>query len=220
MINLDNFSLGQLLNERVVFSKEDIALADSVGEMLSYIYKKTQRISYNDTIPSFLLDHIAAEEHVDFYDKTFPDDVKRKLIDQSEYLHTIKGTVAAIKAVLEIVGMKGDVLEWFQYGGEPYNFKIEIENTTILKSDFERTRKLVEAMKNLRSQLEDIIVKMPVQEITITHQTAAGQYPIPITNTFYTAPTVGKALENIASIEHITVGGTYPILATGAFYTS
>lgn len=50
---------------------------------------------------------------------------KRELVRQSISLHRHKGTLYAVKEVLKILGIKGQVLEWFEYGGEPYHFKIE-----------------------------------------------------------------------------------------------
>ncbi|MEK5528519.1 phage tail protein I [Viridibacillus sp. FSL R5-0468] len=199
------------------------ALAEAVEIQLKKVFDKA--LYYANTrdlsdMPERFLDHLAYAKHVDDYDFTWTKKEKINAILKSAELHRIKGTPAAVEKSIEIVFEGGEVNEWFNYGGDPYYFNVEIENEVIEKGDFERARRLIHAAKNTRSHLENIVVKMPEQEITITHQTAAGQYPIPITNTFYTAPTVGKALENIASIEHITVGGTYPILATGAFYTS
>ena len=44
-------------------------------------------------------------------------------------LSVIKGTPYAVKKALELVGLTGVVGEWFEYGGAPYWFRINIDGT-------------------------------------------------------------------------------------------
>ena len=44
-------------------------------------------------------------------------------------IHRLKGTKAALERVLELLNMRGEIKEWFEYGGEPHHFKIEILET-------------------------------------------------------------------------------------------
>lgn len=159
MINLDNLSLGSLLNGTVVFSEEDYALAEAVGEMLKYVFKQTSVIDFQNDIPDFLLDHIATSIHVDFYDRTLSNTQKRDLIFKNDILHQIKGTPAAIYMVLDIMNIDGEVREWFQYDGRPYHFKIETNQDFKSEKDIVKLMRLTESMKNKRSFLEAIWFK-------------------------------------------------------------
>lgn len=158
MIDFNNLNFGQLIKDTVVFSKEDIALAEAIGEGIKYVHEKINLIKYNDTIPAFLLDHKATEEHVDFYDSSFSDDVKRALIGSSPYLHEKKGSYIAIKKVLEIVGMKAEILRWFEYDGEPHRFQIETLHGDFLKRGSKKLAELIEAYKNESSVFDGVTI--------------------------------------------------------------
>ena len=158
MIDFNNLNFGQLIKDTVVFSKEDIALAEAIGEGIKYVHEKIKLIKYNDTIPDFLLDHKATEEHVDFYDSSFNEDIKRALIDSSPYLHEKKGSYIAIKKVLEIVGMKAEILRWFEYDGEPHHFQIETLHGDFLKRGSRKLAELIEAYKNESSVFDGVTI--------------------------------------------------------------
>lgn len=156
VIDIDNLQLGNLMNGTLVFAKEDIELLNTMSDIFHFVSEQTQKVAYNNKIPEFLLDHKAKEEHVDFYDSSLSVDVKRKLIDQSAYLHEKKGSYIAIKTVLEIVGMRAEVLPWHQYGGEPHHFKIETLHGDFIKSGSRRLAQLIEAYKNESSVFEGV----------------------------------------------------------------
>ena len=66
------------------------------------------------------------------------------------------------KRVLEILGLNGQLQEWFEYGGKPYHFKISIDMNN--KAFDETTEKsltdLIDANKNVRSKLEVLIINL------------------------------------------------------------
>lgn len=158
MIDIDNLQLGSLMEGTLVFTKEDVELLNAMSDIFRFVSEQTQKVAYNNQIPEFLLDHRAKEEHVDFYDSTLSVDVKRKLIDQSAYLHEKKGSYIAIKTVLEIVGMRAEILPWHQYGGEPHHFKIETLHDDFIKKGSRRLAELIEAYKNESSVFEGVTI--------------------------------------------------------------
>lgn len=86
---------------------------------------------------------------------------KRELVRQSISLHRHKGTLYAVKEVLKILGIKGQVLEWFEYGGEPYHFKIEAKiDEGISEKDIDILETLLKEFKNVRSHIESITFKV------------------------------------------------------------
>lgn len=73
-------------------------------------------------------------------------------------MHRRLGTKAAVEQAIAAIYPKTQVLEWFEYGGEPYHFKLEI-NLTGSSFDRERQQRVldrVEYYKNLRSHLDGV----------------------------------------------------------------
>ncbi|MBQ4826554.1 phage tail protein I [Leisingera sp. HS039] len=75
------------------------------------------------------LDHLAWEHSVDVWDAGWPEEVKRRVVAASAEVHRYKGTPHAIKAVLAALGLPGDVVEWWQAGGNgvPGTFAVQAD---------------------------------------------------------------------------------------------
>jgi Phage tail protein (Tail_P2_I) len=84
---------------------------------------------------------------------------KRALIDRALLVHQLKGTPAAIEEVAAIFFKNAKVREWFEYGGNPYFFKIETDETFKNESEIARLFRLIEVTKNKRSRLEGVWFK-------------------------------------------------------------
>lgn len=163
-----------------------------------------------DKLPESLLDLIAYEKHVDFYDNELSLTQKRELIKSSISWHRKKGTRWAVERVVSIVYPNANVQEWFEYDGHKYRFKIEVDEPFIVSKDMKRLREMVEATKNKRSWLEYIAIKLP-QTQYIELESAQYQYPVylPICGTFHCegAPGIKQSEELVLQ----TVNYTYPV---------
>jgi len=102
-----------------------------------------------------LLDLLGWQFHIEGWElaKTIED--KKRLIKNAIELHRYKGTPYAIKKVLEALGLSGDIKEWFEYGGEPYKFKVYISSIPS-EELWERLIHLINEYKNERSWLDAI----------------------------------------------------------------
>jgi Phage tail protein (Tail_P2_I) len=80
-----------------------------------------------------LVDILAWQFHVDFYDASRPLAFKRQLVQNSIQWHMRKGTVALVQEVLEMFWPGGASLaEWYQYDNPlPPNYPIESPDTLI-----------------------------------------------------------------------------------------
>lgn len=77
------------------------------------------------TVPERVLDLLAYQFCVENYRQSYPVTTKRALIQQSLLIHRRRGTPAAVQEVVDIIFGPGlTVQEWFQYGGDPYYFRI------------------------------------------------------------------------------------------------
>ncbi|OMH40228.1 phage tail protein I [Desulfurobacterium indicum] len=110
--------------------------------------------------PEEVLDWLAWQFHVEGYDLSESLEEKRNLVKSAIELHRYKGTKHAIEKVLKALNISGEVKEWFEYGGEPYKFKIElgIQNREITPELRDKLLQLINEYKNERSWLEEILL--------------------------------------------------------------
>lgn len=111
-----------------------------------------------DELPENVLDILAYDLHVDWYEYGYPIATKRQIIKDSVKVHKRLGTRYAVETVLSSIYHTASVAEWFEYGGKPYTFKINIDITQDGFTE-EIYRKIVRQMyfyKNLRSHLDGI----------------------------------------------------------------
>lgn len=87
------------------------------------------RTLYNpDTCPAHLLYQLAWAWSVDRWDETWSEVVKRSVIRSAFYIHAHKGTIGALRRVVEPFGYLIEVVEWFQTlpEGVPGTFALKV----------------------------------------------------------------------------------------------
>ena len=139
---------------------------------------KVRIISNIDGLNETVLDILARDFKVDWWDPEYSIEEKRRTLKGSWRVHKILGTKAAVETAISAIYPNTQVKEWFEYeGGEPYHFKLTID---ISKERGDRTRPLqvlerVNFYKSLRSHLDVIeyLVNAPVLERPIF----AAPYP-------------------------------------------
>ncbi|MFJ8100430.1 phage tail protein I [Lysinibacillus sp. NPDC096212] len=190
-----------------------VAIAEAAEIQLKQAYQEAEAI-YNlvdiDKMPEALLDLLAYEKHVDFYEVDLPVEQKRALVKASRKWHRKKGTRGAVEDVVSIIYKNAQVFEWFEYGGEEYRFKIEVEEPFIANEDMKRLKRMVEATKNKRSWLEYVAVKIK-QTQYIEIESNKYHYPVylPICGELYCEGMPGVSTNK--NIELETENFTYPV---------
>ncbi|WP_455425789.1 phage tail protein I [Dryocola sp. LX212] len=76
--------------------------------------------------PLNLLPYLAWAFSVDRWDENWPEETKREVIRAAKYLHKHKGTIGAIRRVVEPLGYLINVTEWWQTNDEPGTFRLDI----------------------------------------------------------------------------------------------
>lgn len=109
-----------------------------------------------DELPERLLDILAYDFKVDWWDPEYTLEEKRQTLKDSWRVHKMMGTKAAVERAISAIYPNTQVLEWFEYGGEPYHFKLHID---ISKESGDKDKPLrvlerVNFYKNLRSHLD------------------------------------------------------------------
>lgn len=108
-------------------------------------------------LPDSILNELAYQFHVDFYREYFDHDTKVKLIESSIATHKIKGTPYAVEKVCTDIFKSAKVIENWEYGGEPYHFKVSFIKEAV--TDVSKIDSLMEAIsstKNVRSWCDEI----------------------------------------------------------------
>jgi len=129
-----------------------------------------------DNLPADALPHLAEQYHItgnEGWLQCQTDADKRSLIKKAIELHRYKGTKYALINVLHSLNINGDIKEWFEYGGEPFFFKVVLYIFT-RPVDAETEAKmiaLINEYKNVRSFLDAIELNLAskVQEKICAH---------------------------------------------------
>ena len=124
------------------------------------------RTLYNpDTCPAHLLLHLAWAWSVDRWDHRWTDEVKRAAIRSAFYIHAHKGTIGAMRRVVEPLGYLIDIVEWHQTvpEGVPGTFalKVGVLDTGINEAMFAEMERLIDDAKPVSRHLTrlDIVLE-------------------------------------------------------------
>lgn len=109
-----------------------------------------------DELPEELVDILAQDFKVDWYDFNADLATKRNLLKDSFYVHRHRGTRSAVETALSDIWPNSKLEEWFEYAGDPYHFRVIL---TAEYSQDEQVRALeaINKAKNVRSVLDAII---------------------------------------------------------------
>lgn len=113
-----------------------------------------------DELPEEILDELAFELHIEWYDANASIDVKRALIKSSDIVHMYHGTPYAIERVVQDYFGDGHVEEWWEYGGQPYHFRVVTSNAAVTGEFASQFAKAIEKVKRKSTRLEQVIVAM------------------------------------------------------------
>lgn len=103
------------------------ALGDVTAEALSQRPDEIDRLRIYtrlDELPEELLDILAYDFKVDWWNPDYTLEEKRRVLRDSWYVHRHMGTRAAVETALKAVYRDAVILEWFEYGGQPGYFRL------------------------------------------------------------------------------------------------
>lgn len=130
-----------------------------------------------ETCPVELLPWLAWAWSVDDWSDAWSERQQRDTIKASFAVHRIKGTIGAVRTAVAALGFPVRVQEWFNQtpAGAPYTFRLllDVEQETLLQADLERILQVVMSAKNLRSQLETVLLTVN-SRATLTVAAATG----------------------------------------------
>lgn len=114
-----------------------------------------------DDLSGPILDLLADQLSVDEWDPDWKDDQKRQVVKSAMSIHRRKGTPWAIEAAFQAVGLSVQVEEWFQYGGDPYKFRLSMDAgyDGLSMESVERVATVTAVNKNTRSELDGLVIR-------------------------------------------------------------
>ncbi|MDD3139623.1 MAG: phage tail protein I [Lachnospiraceae bacterium] len=136
-MKISNCELIRLLPNFMKIDKTDKSLSESMDIAIKQIAEKIPLLSVWDQIDNMTssqLDELAWELHIPWYDNTASTDIKRQIIKDSDNVNAHLGTKWAVERVANTYFDSAEIVEWFQYDGEPFHFKVLTTNQRI-KSD-------------------------------------------------------------------------------------
>lgn len=181
-----------LLLPPVLAGDERFQTLGKLAARISDIDRSPVLVYLVDQVNASALPHLAEQLHLlgEGWQFARDDDERRKLLKRAVELHRYKGTPWAIQQVLETLALSGQISEWFQYGGQPYHFKINVDLSTrgIDEATFDTLVALITEYKNVRSHLEllslSLVNRSPVPSIAAA--TLGGEvatvYPYQLTD--------------------------------------
>lgn len=168
-----------------------VALAEVSAELLSQRPGEISQIalySMIDSLPEPLLDILAYDFKVDWYDYQYPIRTKRELFKGNVLTHMRQGTAFATRFVLVCLYPKSVMEEWFTYGGEPGYFRLNVnvsdsaETGAVEVYSTEEILRRIETVKKKSAHLEGVSY-MVRNAIVVGHRMECWQYRVPECNT-------------------------------------
>ncbi len=169
MTNYDQFEHGYkgVLDVKLT----DLFPADSVEiQCLSYVDamltqefgKFTERVvlaSNVDNLPENILDLLALQYRIPYYDSTFSVEIKRKLVKEGYQWVMTAGTTGCVERLIQAIFGNGKVVEWYESDSSMNEgeFDIEINEKDITEDIVKDFARILRKAKNSHSKLRQVV---------------------------------------------------------------
>lgn len=205
MIKLLDSQIAQILPEclsgRASVQALSFALHRAVERLIGHC-GNTSVFAVIDAAPDYVLDRLAIELNTQYYDDSLETRTKRKLIKNTLVWYMSAGTPQAVEELVAAVFGEGEVTEWFEYGDEPYFFKITTNAQMTPEMDAQFTA-MLERVKNARSHIRAIEIHRTTEQALYSGACAFLHYKPPAVIDGYgmkleIADTVYAGIANVA----------------------
>ena len=112
--------------------------------------------------PVNLLPYLAWAFSVDRWEEYWPENIKRKAIEDAFSLHQKKGTVSAVRKIVETLGYKFEIREWFNEKRErtagTFRLFVELKDKGFSNEMYEELIRLIEDTKPVSRQMTELAI--------------------------------------------------------------
>ncbi|WP_339057959.1 phage tail protein I [Candidatus Regiella endosymbiont of Tuberolachnus salignus] len=118
-----------------------------------------------DRCPVALLPYLAWAWSVDRWDESWSEATKRAVVKAAFYVHKHKGTIAALRRVVEPLGYLIRVIEWWQNNDPPGTFRLDIGvlDTGITEAMYVELERLIDQAKPRSRHLIGLSIQLATQ---------------------------------------------------------
>lgn len=117
-----------------------------------------------DRCPVLLLPYLAWAFSVDRWDSTWSEATKRQVIKGSYFIHSRKGTIGALRRVVEPLGYLIEIIEWFNTvpEGVPGTFalKVGLLDTGITEEMYQELERLINDARPVSRHLTGLAISL------------------------------------------------------------
>lgn len=162
MVKATQIRLSNLLTPNLLADENIRNAASSIDAELQAIASAAERLpflAHLDSLNEQWLDELLWQFHAEGIEFAETAEEKRDLIRNSIDIHRKKGTRYAIERILEILSMQGVIQEWWEFEGDPFTFRIDVNiksDRMITDEKLNLLERLVNEFKNTRSHLTKI----------------------------------------------------------------
>lgn len=157
--------ISQLIPQFIFNDKNGKALAKAIEAGLQMMNDRIEEgvklITDYDTMPEWRLDELAWETNC-IYDKKADIETKRRWVKSAVPWYRIYGTPLAVEEMAKALFRQGHIEEWYEYGGEPYHFRI-VREGVLTEYAHEYSIEMIDKVKNIRSVLDTIEATKKIQ---------------------------------------------------------
>ena len=128
---IELLSLADISPPSLLYDKNILAIIAALDPQLQSVSRDVREaliFSRIDELPESVIDLLAWQWHVDFYESAHSLDAKRAMVKSSISWHRKKGTRAAIVEALDMLGLVTRFTAWHELldeGAQPYTFEID-----------------------------------------------------------------------------------------------
>ena len=156
---IDDVSLLDLIPFNFKNDEDTLNVLKSINYMLKkFIQNIPEVILFDriDELEEWKIDELALDLHVDYYKSDLQIQQKKELLKTSLITHRTKGTPFAVEKITSILFGNGEVKEWFEFGGNPGEFKVTTQGELETIEDYYKVIEAINEYKNVRSWLKAI----------------------------------------------------------------
>lgn len=165
MTKIQDASLYEILPFNVKSENIEVqAFSYAIQQAISMLCRFSDRVrvmAVIDDMPESVIDNLAVELNLPCFHVESSLDVKRALVKDAFIWHNTAGTASAIRRYFSTISQNTDIQEWFEYGGEPYHFRITAtvpENQEVTENTFTDIAQQIVKLKNARSILDEALI--------------------------------------------------------------
>ena len=130
--------------------------------------------------PPQLLAYLAWAFSVDKWDENWTDEVKRIAIKQAFFVHKHKGTIAAVRRVVEPIGYLVELKEWFamqpQGKAGTFSITVEVSETGLNEQTYNELVRLINDVKPVSRHLIQLAIAIsPTGSLNIFTEQQTGE---------------------------------------------